>query len=442
MNLSRIRFIKGKISHKLKGEQFHPLEIIINNEKIKIYANEDNLFKMNDDVNVVYDHITRVAYLIVNVRSGVFYLDSDFYNYDSSFIRNKIKKLSFLNITLILLYYLIIAAYQFIDEGTFYYLDVILKSQYFILILLGLNLIYLIALSIKNYLVGVKLKHIFKLSDFPDLDKEHLKRLQYRNSYFEKIRNIYHAKIILELKNNNSLELVKKQLDEKINKKYETNVTELDAQQFEIEEVIGIIKRVQKIRLKKDQYNTNPFIEVKAMIKDKEVYGYFDEFEIKNGKKVKAVISKNSDLNGFYIWAILCDHHILYLDEDHPYIGGLNLKFKDNFVLYFIILVSILVLMFIVSIASSYDSGIVFEFKYFYLLSLMLIIPVSILYWAVFIYHIFFYDKIDVEYIVEQQLKDLGVYKIFGGHKNLNKYSIYYEFLGRKSRTGYDLKEK
>ncbi|AXQ23020.1 hypothetical protein BEN71_13450 [Acinetobacter wuhouensis] len=288
----------------------------------------------------------------------------------------------------------------------------------------------------------VKLKHIFKLSDFPDLDKEHLKRLQYRNSYFEKIRNIYHAKIILELKNNNSLELVKKQLDEKINKKYETNVTELDAQQFEIEEVIGIIKRVQKIRLKKDQYNTNPFIEVKAMIKDKEVYGYFDEFEIKNGKKVKAVISKNSDLNGFYIWAILCDHHILYLDEDHPYIGGLNLKFKDNFVLYFIILVSILVLMFIVSIASSYDSGIDFEFKYFYLLSLMLIIPISILYWAVFIYHIFFYDKIDVEYIVEQQLKDLGVYKIFGGHKNLNKYSIYYEFLGRKSRTGYDLKEK
>ncbi len=126
--------------------------------------------------------------------------------------------MSFLNITLILLYYLIIAAYQFIDEGTFYYLDVILKSQYFLLILLGLNLIYLIALSIKNYLVGVKLKHIFKLSDFPDLDKEHLKRLQYRNSYFEKIRNIYHAKIILELKNNNSLELVKKQLDEKINR--------------------------------------------------------------------------------------------------------------------------------------------------------------------------------------------------------------------------------
>jgi len=428
---SDLRMIEGKIEKIILNERSYKITLIVNQTNYTLYLKNNVYFKFGDRVEIIFHGKHDQIDAVLNLENGYLYLDPLIYEVNPNSLKEKLRKIVYYTTALIVILIAELALYQLVMDGTIYYFD-IAKYALFIMIFSMLLAFYI---SFKNL---SKTEHrfskkVFELLNLPNMEQEQLKYLRMTNSYFEVIPNLYFMEHVINIAKKHSSNQTKEIVDRMCSNRNAESLTEFQELKFKLQLQKGMIQEIKKIQIPKDDIHTDPFTEVTATLNGLSIYGYFDEFHLKNKQEVKVILTQFSDDKGYYIWYMYDGEKYLYLDEDQP--TTISEKFGWTEAIITMIFIGVFILLFWFVFAL-FDDFIFFTYVAIALMQITVFYQVA---------KVYFTRKFDHEsrtkIYVFQQIKALASLPKHVYWHDLGLYGLYREnqVEPSKSRTGYDL---
>lgn len=430
---SSIREITGKIETIIFNEKTQQISIFLNKINYTINIEKDFYFKSGDNVKIIFDERLSEVYAVLKIENSLLYLNKEIYSINSKKLNHRLQKIWFFTSWVIFILVAELIIYQWLVDGTVYYFDI---AKYVLVVLIFpifFSAIFVIDRKISQYFKYSE--EVFSKLNLPYLEQEQLQYLRMTNSYFEVIPNLYFMEHVSNIVKKYNSYHIKPLIDQICLKRNRGNLTDFQKLKFKLKLKKGKIQDVNKLQIPKDSIHTDPFLEVTATLNGLPIYGYFDEFDVKNGQIIEVVLSKFADEKGYYIWALYDGERYLYLDEDQPM--TYNQKFGWIEAIIIIIFMGF-ILLFFWFILFVDDNFIFATYLYF---AVMLFIS------SYLIAIVYFMSRFDTEsktgFYVYRQLQNLLKLP-----QNINLHDLNFCKLDRenkykteKSRTGYDLKK-
>ena len=214
---------------------------------------------------------------------------------------------------------LLLMAWQFMVDGELFWRDLLSTGWKLAVIILSVAGLHDFFLRLKHGRYA-DVREIFSEFQCPVPIESLRQHVQLRNSYFEQTDNLNHLYDLRDLTQKNG-QLIQDAADLK-NVLTERDIDGLLPTQREAVQLITLHGHILNHRLSQVPFSsvdTDPYLEFRAELNGKKIYGYFDEFDLDVQQQLEVVISKYPDEKGHYIWAISDLTRFVYLDEDQPF---------------------------------------------------------------------------------------------------------------------------
>ncbi|WP_287912674.1 hypothetical protein [Acinetobacter sp.] len=425
-----MRCVEGTVETTSYDKNTQQLRLVIDQINYTFPLKSDFYFKVGDRVRIIFHGKHDEIDAVLKLDNGLLYLNHAIYQVNSKKLSNQLYKIWFSTFWIILIFGLELGIYQLVMDSTVYYFDIFQYVFGICCLSILLTCFYIVhRLSNPPYQYA---DQVFKLLQLPRLEQQQLQYFRMTNSYFEVIPDLYFMEFVLNISKKHNLIQSQALLERMCNERNSENLTEFQVLKFKLQAQKGTIGNIQSQKIPLSAKDTDPFFEVRATLNGLPIYGYFDEFYVKNGQNVDVVLTEFPDEKGYYIWYLYDQKRYLYLDEDQPTTLSQHHGWTECVIM---IIVMAAVLFFIWLFFALIVDFVFFSYLYFAIMLLVILYQVAL---------VFYKRKFDTEakvefYIYNQitalikppkniYLSDLILYKIDRD-----------EAFETKSRTGYDL---
>lgn len=423
--------LEGKISHFQHTDDQKSVDLSLHNgQKIHVQrAIAAHFFKKGDHLQCVCDENTQQVYAILNHSNHILYLHKDLQKYDLTYLKRPFLKIIFFTLSVYFFVTACIFSMQFIENADIFYADFLDTIQFFHLPILAISVIYFVTRFKDTH--EALAQDVFSLLQLPVLQTRHLTRLQACNSYFEKEKDVFDLTVLMQKLSLSSIDEVQHALDENLQKLDQFHLSAWQRERFALKKISGVLHSIKKSDVPYSEVDTDPYIEIRAIVNGTPIYGYVDEFHLVNKANVDVLISSFRDDKGYYFWCLYDQNRYVYLDEDQP---AVNLGWKASVVLFGIFTSVITLFAFFFGISEGWRS-----FMMVFLLGWVLLI---LIYVMGYVYLKLFDDEERYSLWVAKYIQNHMHIK---GIAHLDDFLLYLIFNRKKqrmSRTGYDLENK
>ncbi|WP_254629399.1 hypothetical protein [Acinetobacter bereziniae] len=428
-----MRCVEGTIASTSYDKNTEQFRLVIDQINYTFPLKSDFYFKVGDRVKIIFHGKHDEIDAVFKLDDGLLYLNDAIYQVNAKKLSNQLYKTWFSTFWVILILVLELVIYQLVMDSTVYYFDIV---QY-VFGILCLSVL-LTCFFLVHRLINPQYQYadqVFKLLQLPNLEQQQLQYFRMTNSYFEVIPDLYFMEHVLNISKKHNLIQSQALVERMCNQRNRENLTEFQELKFKLQAQKGEINNIRSQKIPLSAKDTDPFFEVTATLNGLPIYGYFDEFYVKNGRNVDVVLTEFPDEKGYYIWYLYDRERYLYLDEDQPTTLSQHHGWAECVIM---IIVMAAILFFIWLFFALVADFVFFTYLYFAIMLLVILYQVAL---------VFYKRKFDTEakmgfYIYNQitaliklprsiYLSDLILYKIDRD-----------EAFETKSRTGYDLKLK
>ena len=430
--LSSLTVLQGRIQ-QLQGQiGFEGCAVSLDDGQVfhVPHALKPHLFQKGQVITLIYTHQSvQTVYAILSHQSKTLYLHPDIQQYDPTYLKRPFLQCIFAMVAVYFFGISFILAWQLIINGDVFYADLADHLRFFHLPLFACAVIYFVT-RFKDTHQELS-QQVFHLLNFPTLHAPHLRRLQACNSYFEVYPHLFDvAKMMPLLETESSFDLEKKR-DQDIQQLDEFHFSAWQRERFTLRKISGVLQQLKKQNVPYSEVDTDPYIEIQAVVNGIQIYGYVDEFHLMNKHKVEVLISILRDEKGHYFWYLHDQKRYIYLDEDQPV---LRADWKIGMLAYAIVMVIMFVIAFFFAVEEGWAAFMVIFLSGMVLLTLIFIL--------LYVYTKLF-DRTEKypEWIaqhIEKEMKVQGVMQL----QDFLLYRIMNPQKERASRTGYDLMNK
>lgn len=423
--------LEGKIHHFQHTDDQKSTDITLHTGKTvhiqRVIA--PYFFKKDDHLQCVFDENSQQLYAILNHSQNILYLHADLQQYDLVYLKRPFLKILFATFTFYFFSIISILAMQLIIDADIFYADLVDTLHIFHVPILVIAVICFVTRFKDTH---ATLAHdVFKLLQLPILEVRHLRRLQACNSYFEKYSDLFDLTKILNSLQVVSVEELQKKLDADFQQIDQFYLSAWQRERFALKKISGVIHSIKQYDVPYSDVDTDPYIEIQAIVNGTPIYGYVDEFHLVNKAKVDVLISSFRDHKGYYFWCLYDQKRFIYLDEDQPV---MNVDWQTILIVYGMVGTLVLVIAFLLGISDGWGA---------FMTCLLLGLVVQILIFIIFyLYLKFFDDEERYAHWVAQHIQNSMPLEGVADVDDLLLYRIFNQKKQRPSRTGYDLENK
>lgn len=445
MKSSNLKTREFKINHISQDKEKGITRLSVNEHLwFEIYLdNDEQFFKHNDYVQVVFDEKNKNVLAVLNKTQKIFYLKQFLNSFKSKTMLYSFSRCLLIFFISYTFCFGMVLAHQWIGYGDLFWGDVYDLIPY----LLGFSAVIGVSWFLMSEEKEFKdvLGGVYVAIKWPFICNETLSSFQATNSYFELYDDIYDVEQILTvIKQHSSIE-AKDIIENGCKQKDKFDLTEIQREKFKLVHHNGHMNALSLNKINKSQQHTDPLIHLRAKLDNIPIYGYVDEFYNQNKVNMNVIRSSFRDLRGYYFWFMSDDKEHVYLDEDMlietVYAGE---KWKVTLVTCAILLATDAFFSFFC--AAGVEDGIFWDqFCYIFLIILAFYFWVTILGWLYFkffkIENKFQKQKNINAYVAEQLIEMIKLTQI-KKLSDLKPYRMKRQNQEDMSRTGFDLKFK
>lgn len=423
--------LEGSIRHFQHADDQKSTDLSLHTgEKIHVQrAIEPYFFRKDDHLQCVFDENRQQLYAILNHSQNILYLHADLQQYDPVYLKRPFFKILFAIFTFYFFSIISILSMQLIIDADIFYADLVDTLHFFHLPILVIAVICFVTRFKDTH--ATLAQDVFSLLQLPVLQTRHLTRLQACNSYFEKEKDVFDLTVLMQKLSLSSIDEVQHALDENLQKLDQFHLSAWQRERFALKKISGVIQSIQQHDVPYSDVDTDPYIEIQAIVNGTPIYGYVDEFHLVNKAKVDVLISSFRDDKGYYFWYLYDQKRFIYLDEDQPV---MNVDWQTILIVYGIVGTVVLLIAFFFGISDGWEA---------FMTCLLLGLVVQTLIFIIFYLYLKFFDDEEryTHWVAQYIQKNMSV-KGIAQLDDFFLYRIWNQKKQRSSRTGYDLENK
>lgn len=278
------------------------------------FEDQNKFFRVGDLVRVVYEAKTKQVHAVLNHRSKQLYLRPQLVSLHSKGLGHSFSRFCYLFLSWFILILGMTIMHQLISYWDIFWGSIQDRFLliFFASIAISLAVFILTEKNDQSTLLAEVLDHL----DFPQITSTQLKHFTLTNSYFEFQKGFFDVNVLMTMLSQQSKDDVQATLQQLLNSKNKFGLIESEAEKFKLHQTQGSISALGIKKILASAEHTDSFSLIQFHLNGLALYGYVDEFHLKNKMPVTVIYSKLNDQQGRYMWAISDQKRYVYLDED------------------------------------------------------------------------------------------------------------------------------